>query len=185
MDQEIIKNNLVEIWKDLGKVQWIQTTGNSMQPLIYEGMEVAVKFCYPKQISIGDIIAFERGKDTVVHRVIGRSKVDKIKVLIEKGDNNPNLGRLPEFNIMGKVIALKTKDKTIDITGHFWKILGYLFVIYGWCFTGIFLFLFQIKRLLFGKEKKPWSQKVYRVLMETLLFLPRFITRILKRLKRK
>ena len=182
MDPDKVKSNLVDIWKNMGKIQWIHTSGTSMQPLIYEGMEVAVKFCHPKEISIGDIIAFERGKDTVVHRVIGKTKVDKIPVLIEKGDNNPTLDRLPEFDIMGKVIAIRNKHKTTYLKGPFWKVLNWLFVLYSWCFGFVFTFLYRIKCLLFGKEKKNWTQKVYKFLAEAILFIPRLIARILKKL---
>ncbi|MDP3981244.1 MAG: hypothetical protein Q8Q33_07530, partial [Chlamydiota bacterium] len=80
-----------------------------------------------------------------------------------------------------KVIALRTKNKDFSIQGPLWRVLDYLFVLYGWCFAYLFLFLYRIKCIFFGKEKTSLSQKIYRLLMEILLCIPRMIARIIKK----
>jgi len=183
MEIDTIKENLYDIWKDLEKLQWIQSIGDSMRPLIGNGSSLALQFCKSEKIKLGHIIAFRRGKDTVVHRVIGFWNKDSQVHFIEKGDNNPHCLLVPQEALLGRIVAIKHGNKILSLKNPFWRILDFLFVIYGWLFTGLFWILYQIKIVLFGREKKPWSQWIYRFLMELFLFIPRNLARLLKRIK--
>jgi hypothetical protein len=184
MEIDAIKENLYEIWKDLEKTQWIQSIGQSMRPLIVDGSSLALQFCKPDKIKLGHIIAFRRNKDTVVHRVIGFWNQGTQSYFIERGDNNPHCLLIEQESLLGRVIAIKYKNRTLSLKSPLWRLLDFFFVIYGWFFTGLFWVLYKLKVILFGREKTAWSQWTYRFLMESLLFIPRNLARLLKRVKR-
>lgn len=180
MDIEIIKENLIDIWKDFEKIQWIQSTGTSMLPLIGNGTNLALQFCKPEKIRLGHIIAFKKAKDIIVHRVIGFWNKGSQIFFIEKGDNNPHCTLVDQNDLLGRVISMKYGTKTISFKNPVLRLLDFLFVLYGWIFTGLFWILYKIKVILFGRQKSVWSQRLYRFLMEVLLFVPRNIARLLK-----
>jgi len=184
MDNDLIKENLIQIWIELGKTQWIQSIGNSMRPLIIEGSSLALEFCKSDKIKLGHIIAFRNNKDTVVHRVIGFwNRAEKV-YFVEKGDNNPYFTLVEQSALLGRVVSMKTGNKTVNFKSPLWRCLDLIFVVYGWFFTGLFWALYKIKVMLFGREKKAWTQWTYKFLMEFFLFIPRNIVRLIKRIKK-
>ena len=183
MENDVIKENLIEIWRELEKTQWISSSGVSMRPLIAEGMEVALQFSKFDRIQLGHIIAFKKGKDMIVHRVIGFWSRHHDQYVIEKGDNNPHCTLIPSSWVLGRVTMIRYGQKVINLKNPLWRLIDFLFVLYGWIFTGLFGSLYSIKKLIFGSQKTQWSQGVYKILMEIFLFLPRNVVRLLKKFK--
>ncbi len=92
-----IKENEIHVYNDkvvidLENPEWASFTDtNSMDPVLDEtanAIEIVPKS--PEDIHIGDIVSYSTGKDTVIHRVIGKGKDSKGVFFIIKGDNNPN-----------------------------------------------------------------------------------------------
>lgn len=183
MESETIRSHLIEIWRELEKLQWISSSGVSMRPLIAEGMQVGLQFCKFDRIRIGHIIAFKKGNDMIVHRVIGFWNQQERLFAIEKGDNNPHCTMIPASMVLGRVTMIKYGNKIIHLKNPFWRLIDLLFVLYGWLFIGLFLSLYLIKIKLFGTQKTVWSQTIYKTLMEFFLFLPRNVVRIFKKFK--
>lgn len=71
----------------LGYKPFIVLSG-SMEPTIITGDMAIIKECDPKQLKVGDVIAFKSGNAIVTHRIIEVTVEDGENVFITKGDNN-------------------------------------------------------------------------------------------------
>lgn len=75
-----------------GEYEWAKFTDtNSMDPLLDVGTNAIQKVPQSESdISIGDIVTYERDGEFIIHRVIGISEDDKGIFYTLKGDNNRN-----------------------------------------------------------------------------------------------
>ncbi|USN45594.1 MAG: signal peptidase I [Candidatus Woesearchaeota archaeon] len=85
------------------------TDSNSMDPTLDIGTNAIqiIPNC-PEDISVGDIITYNRNNDHIIHRVIGKGEDNQGPYFIAKGDNNPtsDSGRIRCDEIERKTIAL-------------------------------------------------------------------------------
>ncbi|MCS7099492.1 MAG: signal peptidase I [Sulfolobales archaeon] len=91
--------------------------GTSMEPTLQPGdLVIIVKRVSPREISVGDVIVYRRGRNLIIHRVI---KVEG-STLITKGDNN----WLPDAPISYQVVV----GRVLEVGGRVVKIplIGYL-----------------------------------------------------------
>ncbi|MBI1883722.1 MAG: signal peptidase I [Chlamydiae bacterium] len=181
MHTDIIKENLIQIWKDLEKTQWISCSGSSMKPLITDRTELLLQFCKPDKIHLGHIIAFRNENEMIVHRILGFSKKANKLYFIEKGDNNPLPNLIPQESLIGRIVALKKGSRILSLRNPLWRILDFLYVIFNASFIIFFKIFYKIKILAFGKEKKAWTQNIYLLLKSFFLFIPENISRLIKR----
>jgi len=78
----------------------------SMEPVLgYESTGIAIKPTTPEEISVGDIISFERDGIVIVHRVIEKgTDVDGI-YFITKGDNSDIVDGKVRFSEINSVLV--------------------------------------------------------------------------------
>ena len=114
-------NGLISIWQENGVAKSLPVRGRSMYPLIKDGDNLYIKFCKPNSIRVGDIVAFRRGKATIVHRLI--RELDS--GFLEKGDLQLCAEFIEPEKIMGKV-EMNIKGRAYDRVNCLLTFLGYL-----------------------------------------------------------
>ncbi|OGO32910.1 MAG: hypothetical protein A2Z29_01585 [Chloroflexi bacterium RBG_16_56_11] len=114
-----------ELWAELlvksGR-QWLPVLTGSMSPLIRPGDLVLVAIVDVDCISSGDIVAFWRGGDIVVHRVLQKRKSAGVTLFREKGDVTYFFRELSGVDIIGKIITVKKAGKTFRFTSSFGRV---------------------------------------------------------------
>ena len=92
-----------------------------MYPLIKDGDNLYIKFCKPNSIRVGDIVAFRRGKSTIVHRLIKKTGGG----FLEKGDLQLRAELIKTERIMGKVV-MGPESKIYSRLSSLLTLLGYV-----------------------------------------------------------
>ena len=146
--------------KPKDKESIVSLKGKSMHPTLKDGYKVKLKTVELNEINCGDIVIFAKDKMTC-HRIIGKFRWLKKIYFIHSGDAVSSHGVFAQDDLVGKVVDVIDKqgnkiDKTIwQRPGRVAKIsnLGY-----------IYLPLFILKRLIFGKKQNKfnrWSRMVF------------------------
>lgn len=93
-----------------GKMVRMRAAGSSMYPSIRAGSILHIKSLKePDELLIGDIIAWEREDDMVVHRVTHKYRTDDQWFFITRGDSTLSSDRPVAFeDIAGKVVLVET-----------------------------------------------------------------------------
>ncbi len=83
-----------------GRVLRANAEGNSMWPLLRDGVVVAIEPCVGADVAVGDVVLVARGPLLVLHRVI---KADRLQLLL-KGDACPRTdGWVAREAVMGRL----------------------------------------------------------------------------------
>ncbi len=128
--------------------------GKSMFPLIEDGDRITYT-TEKRNISRGDIIVFLWNKKLVAHRVITQ---DAKKGIITKGDNCLEYdGVVKKSHIIGTVISLQKKKKTVYLDRGIGKIANNTSLLLGTLPLYISLFALKV------------SRKILRVLLHIIL----------------
>ena len=134
-------------------------TGESMLPVIKPGCRLKVEHKDWRDIYIGDIVLFDRGKEFICHRVVGKYKVGNRVYFLEKGDNAgyKNVNIVRKDKVIGKVTRAETFEgrvfcpgNTISKTGK--ARLQLSSFIFGLCHS--------LKRLYFGDRRNSFTRKI-------------------------
>lgn len=86
---------------------WLTVVTGSMMPLIHIGNRVLVSRTEPALVRTGDLIAFRREGNHIVHRVLDKRVTNDGLVFVEKGDAAGTLGTFHERDIIGRIIAVR------------------------------------------------------------------------------
>lgn len=121
---------LSKAWHLRGKTSLIQTTGQSMQPLIKAGMWLVVQPCSYRDVKPGDVGLFYQNSGLVAHRVIFKEKQLNEAYLGHKGDNAYGIVTVSSSCLMGKVIQIRIPQDAINLERGYWRIFNRLLGIY-------------------------------------------------------
>jgi signal peptidase I len=114
----ITQSVLGEMWReacDRGMKLSFRIASNSMAPLLKTGDIVKVAKVQPSRVHIGDIVAFQDGKNVVVHRIIGKSPSNTRLVFRQMGDGGGLSGEIPAQNLIGRVIVIEKEGFEINL----------------------------------------------------------------------
>ena len=133
-----------------GKEVSLKVAQESMRPLIYSGNRVVVKGCRAEDLIFGDITLYERGGIFYTHRFLYQRRSS----LLTKGDNALFFDTpFPEEQLLGKVIIVKKKFRTIDLGKRSWRVTNSVLAILSLIEGLMFGIARRIKRGLFGHKK--------------------------------
>jgi len=110
----ILRELRSELYTKTGR-QWARVTSGSMWPLIRPGDSVLIQPVHAEQVRFGDVVAFERAEQTVVHRVLGTRRDRGSVVFIEKGDLNTFVGEVGGEQVLGRVTCIRRGGHDLDI----------------------------------------------------------------------
>ena len=115
---------------ETGKILTFEVaSGYSMFPLLSRGDRALVRNVEFQGLRKGDIIIYRTNESLCIHRLIRKLKKDNnCFALITKGDNIYHFDQLPvsKEQLVGKVIAIRKNNKTINLEEMPWKIINYL-----------------------------------------------------------
>lgn len=95
-----------------GDISSIQTFGNSMRPLLYDGDIVSFNKVKFGSLKTNDIVCFKSNNHLITHRVIYKTGT----YLITKGDNNPHSdGKIGPEKILGRVASIRRNGQNLNI----------------------------------------------------------------------
>jgi signal peptidase I len=92
---------------------WLSVITGSMAPLIRPGDRVLVTSKDIEKIGIGDIVAFRRDDNIIVHRILHRKKNGMSIDFLEKGDATYFSRFISANDIIGKVTAQKSGSEIL------------------------------------------------------------------------
>lgn len=146
----------------------------SMSPILVAGNEVAVKYCAPEKLNIGDIVVFKHNDCLYAHRYIHRAKHSgNMLRFVTKGDNLLDLDNMTVTaqDLFGKVVSIKKSYGEIKLAGFSWKMYGYFLAVISFLQAYTFRFLRHIKQL-FIKDiiVIPRSSRIKKILVFPLPF---------------
>jgi hypothetical protein len=76
-----------------------------MAPLLRDGDDAAIRYGALPPRLFGRVVLFERDGGTVAHRIIGVRKAGGRRLLLEKGDNNPDARWIDEETLLGEIVG--------------------------------------------------------------------------------
>lgn len=122
MENKLIKESLKR------GIVCFKALGNSMFPFVRNGDLVIIKHINPDNLSVGDIIFFEKENTFFLHRLL--KKNEKVE-FITKGDNRYNFDTpINSYDILGKLIIIKRDNRVINLDSALNKIMGKLIVVF-------------------------------------------------------
>ena len=98
-----------EILTSSGRLR-LQVLGTSMLPCIWPGEVLTLLAVRGNDVRIGDIVLFTRGRQFVIHRVVGTEGPDWITRGASVSQNDPPVGRQ---ELLAKVVAIERKGELI------------------------------------------------------------------------
>ena len=109
---------LMEMWRETcrggGSVSF-KILSASMRPTIEVGDTVRVGRVEPSGVRVGDILAFQDGQNVVVHRIIDKNWSDRELRFRHRGDAGGLSGIIGAQHLIGKVLAVKRKEREISL----------------------------------------------------------------------
>lgn len=153
----------MQIWDKTNKPYLVQSHGTSMLPFIKEGSEIVIQYTRPIDIKVGDIIAFRRSINLVLHRVIRKHTFNGKIYFIEKGDDAFDTTIISEDAVIGKAVQMKAGNATIRLDQGFWAAINRIMGIYGYISSLIFDRSRLIKNELVGERRTFFTTFGYKV----------------------
>lgn len=104
----IVVTVIIAFWFATGvfPIKPVAIATGSMEKTLMVGDVAILKKCSPKDIEVGDIIQYQKGSVTIIHRVISKYYENGEELFITKGDNNKDSDKDPVSGsqILGKEI---------------------------------------------------------------------------------
>jgi signal peptidase I len=112
-----------------GKSLSFKIASGSMSPIIEVGNVVKISRVKPSHVRTGDIVAFREGQNVVVHRIIGKKRLNRELIFSHRGDDGAISGKIPAKDLIGRVFLIKKGEREISLN-TLWsaisnKILGW------------------------------------------------------------
>ncbi len=79
----------------------------------------------PDNIKPGNIIVFKNSDKLIVHRIIRKFNNNGL-LFLQKGDNTANAGIVKSEDILGRVTAVRRRNKTICLNDSGWKMINHI-----------------------------------------------------------
>lgn len=94
---------------------WLDTSGDSMAPLLRPGDCVGFKPIENDELAVGDLFLYNDRGLTTCHRFLGWSNEKDVMRAKQKGDNISEGSLIDQDFILGKVVRLRCAEREIDM----------------------------------------------------------------------
>ena len=182
MEKKALTENVIEIWKKTGKVNILKSSGRCMIPLFDDGTPLIVRHVQSDEIKIGDIAVFRCCDRTVAHRIIRRYKEDEKLYFLEKRDSGFEPSIIPEDAIIGKVIGIKRRERSLDLEKGAWRLTNICIGYYWSFFYTLYQAIRGVKKKIFKEKKIPLAGKMYAAASSFLVNTAHFFVSLIHRL---
>lgn len=102
--------------------------GNSMNPILTDRNQILVKAVSLQDLRLGDIIVYKNKDQFIAHRFLYRNfRKDNIMEIVAKADDSSERDEPFSLNcLLGKIVEINRKGKTLNLENNFWRIVSYL-----------------------------------------------------------
>lgn len=108
--RSVARRGLLRSYRESGRTAWIEARGRSMHPSIPAGSRLLVDFGRMPGRR-GEVIVFDRGDETIAHRLVARRVTPEGTRLIAKGDGEAYLDpAIAEDDVLGVVRRVRTPE---------------------------------------------------------------------------
>ena len=148
-----------------GESLWVREASPSMLPLIRPGDELKLAPIAPRKIGRGAVVAYRRGAQLVIHRVLAASGSG----VVAKGDALASPDPLvPWDRVVARVVALRGPDgRVVDLEAFPWPFVDRLL-------AGIASLAARVR--LEERPTSPWRRLAWKALR-----VPFYLARVLLR----
>jgi len=137
----------------------------SMAPLIAAGDEIVVEQAGADRLRRGDIVLYTVGGAFHTHRLLARRRHGGATLLVTKGDAALNPDQpWREEQLLGKAMAIKRGNRTIDLEGGKWRAMNRLLGILAILQVAAFRAARRVKAAIIGNRRTRWTPLVARVI---------------------
>ena len=120
--------------------------GFSMWPLIRNGEIIKVRYLEPKYLKRGDILLYKDGQTLLCHRLVRKVKLQAPQFFVQCDSAPGSSVAVGQEEVLGKVVAVKRKDRFLILDRGVLRLLGMLLVIFGCYLRWLPPFLRTIKK---------------------------------------
>ena len=125
--QQNVVNDLIREEMAQGTAFCFRVISGSMVPLIAAGDEVVVERAGADRLRRGDIVLYTVDGALHIHRLLTRRRHGNATLLVTKGDTTLNPDQpWREEQLLGKVVAIRREDRTIDLEAGKWRAINHL-----------------------------------------------------------
>ena len=165
MSRLIDNSDLLNLCQEvLGKGSTFQfrALGGSMFPFIRPGDLLTTKAVDPTDLSIGEVLLYQREGRSFVHRLIKKKIINGTHLFITHGDHLPfSDPAISSSQILGKVICIERRGRTIHLDTPFQRMWGRFLASTSSWFVPLFQVVewpFQLLRRLSSKINSGLNQ---------------------------
>ena len=155
-----------ELWTEVltknGK-GWLTVLTGSMAPLIHSGDTVLITNVSADRLANGNIAVFKREAEIIVHRILKRFDSTGKTYFLEKGDNTYVSGIVMADDIIGKVMAVKSDNRLLNLDSRSGQFAGS--VLSKW------FYLTTLVMTKFNRSTHKNMRRIGRVLSPAGLFI--------------
>ena len=138
-----------------------RVVSGSMTPLIGTGDEVVVERASADRLRRGDIVLYTVDGALHTHRLLARRRRGNATLLVTKGDATLNPDQpWREKQLLGKVVAIRGEDRTIDLEGRKWRAVSRLLGILAALEVASFRGAHWVKMVIIGNRRTRWTPLV-------------------------
>jgi signal peptidase I len=117
-NRSISQDALGDMWLELllkkGRL-WGRVYSGSMRPLIQPQDRILVERAAPGRLRVGDVALFRTNDGLCVHRILACWRAGGRLVFLQKGDYNPEAGRILGDQVLGRVLCVERAGQMIDL----------------------------------------------------------------------
>ncbi len=128
---ETVKEHILEIWQEVEKTLWIENPKKTLKSLT-KANELALKFCKPEKIKLGHIAAFQKNKETEIHRIVGFWNKGSHLFFLTQKENLTKIHLTEQSILLGRITAIKAEEKTLSLKSPARRLGDFASVLAGW-----------------------------------------------------
>jgi signal peptidase I len=153
MFQQNVVSDLIREEMAQGTALRFRVISGSMAPLIVAGDEVVVEWASADGLRRGDIVLYTVGGAFHTHRLLARRRRGGATLLVTKGDTALNPDQpWREEQLLGRVVAIRREDRTIDLEGGKWRAMSRLLGVLAALQVAAFRGAQRVKMVIIGRR---------------------------------
>ena len=150
--QQNVVSDLIREEMAQGTPFCFRVISGSMAPLIAAGDEIVVEQAGADRLRRGDIVLYTVGGTFHTHRLLARRRHGGATLLVTKGDAALNPDQpWREEQLLGKVVAIKKGDQTINLEGGKWRAMNRLLGVLSALQVAAFRAARRVKMVIIGR----------------------------------
>lgn len=142
-------------WRREGRRITIEARGVSMEPLIRSGDRITIQMMAPCGLAAGDIVAFLRDGQVVVHRLVTKRMSGGAWRFCEKGDGLAGWRWIEEADVLGRVEEVDRGGRRLQLRRLPWRVGNRLVAVPWSAWIGGVELLRALKLRLLGERPLP------------------------------